>query len=31
MTTPSSIIQLIDHFHSSIDSYRAGSLNETST
>ncbi|MHC5724486.1 MAG: type I restriction endonuclease, partial [Nostoc sp.] len=31
MTAPSSIIQLITHFHSSIDSYRAGSLNETQT
>ncbi len=31
MTAPSSIIQLIDHFNSSIDLYRAGSLNETQT
>ncbi|MHC5936538.1 hypothetical protein [Nostoc sp.] len=31
MTAPPSIIQLIDHFHSSIDLYRAGSLNETQT
>ncbi|MEH2323711.1 MAG: N-6 DNA methylase [Nostoc sp.] len=31
MTVPLSIIQLIDHFHSSIDLYRAGSLNETQT
>lgn len=31
MTPPPSIIQLIDHFHSSIDLYRTGSLNETQT
>jgi type I restriction-modification system DNA methylase subunit len=31
MTAPPTIIQLIDHFHSSINLYRTGSLNETQT
>jgi len=31
MTAPPNIIQLIDNFHSSINLYRAGSLNETKT
>lgn len=31
MNAPSSIIQLVEHFHQQIDLYRSGSLNETQT
>ena len=31
MKAPDTIIKLVEHFHSSIELYRAGGINETQT